>query len=127
MIQTIDKIDVFNIVLGLVFILVIFFFTLKIFRFYFFESEESYNKFETKSFMSLSILLIALLFLYSSYSKIILNFNPNKLSESEQIQSLKNHINYIESRNNNFIKSILIILSIMFVKYNYNSKNKKQE
>ncbi|PZO28359.1 MAG: hypothetical protein DCF13_09050 [Flavobacteriaceae bacterium] len=127
MIQTIDKIGVFNIVLGFVLILVIFFFTLKIFRFYFFKSEESYNKFETKSFMSLSILLIALLFLYSSYSKIILNFNPNKLSESEQIQSLKSHINYIESRNNNFIKSILLILSIMFVKYNYNSKNKKQE
>ena len=127
MIQTIDKIGVFNIVLGLVLILVIFFFTLKIFRFYFFESEESYDKFENKSFMSLSILLIALLFLYSSYSKIILNFNPNKLLESEQIQILKSHINYLESRNNNLIKSILFILIITFVKYNYNSKNKKQE
>lgn len=127
MIQTIDKIGVFNIVLGFVLFLVIFFFTLKIFRFYFFKSEESYNKFETKSFMSLSILLIALLFLYSSYSEIILNFNPNKLSESEQIQILKSHINYLESRNNNFIKSILLILTIMFVKYNFNSKNKKQE
>ena len=125
MIQTIDKIGVFNIVLGLVLILVIFFFTLKIFRFYFFESEESYDKFENKSFMSLSILLIALLFLYSSYSEIILNFNPNKLLESEQIQILKSHINYLESRNNNLIKSILLILTIMFVKYNYNSKNKK--
>lgn len=127
MIQTIDKIGVFNIVLGLFIILEIFFFTLKIFRFYFFKSEESYNKFETKSFMSLSILLIALLFLYSSYSEIILNFNPNKLLESEQIQILKSHINYLESRNNNLIKSILFILIITFVKYNYNSKNKKQE
>jgi hypothetical protein len=127
MIQTIDKIGIFNIVLGLILVLVLFFFILKIFRFYFSKSKKSYNKFEAKSFISLSVLLFALLFLYSSASEIILNFNPNKLSESEQIQILKSHINYLENRNNNLIKSILLLLIITFVKYHYNSKNKKQE
>lgn len=126
MIHFIDKIGIFNIVVGLTLILTLIFFMLKIFRFDFFKTEKSYETFQSKSFLILSISLIVLLFFYSSFSAITLNFNPNRLSEQEQIEVLKSQINYLENRNHNIITSILFILMIILFNRFSLKKNKKQ-
>lgn len=126
MIHFIDEIGIFSIVVGLTLILTLFFFILKIFSSYFFKTEKSYETFQSKSFLILSISLITLLFFYSSFSEITLNFNPNRLSEQEQIQVLKSQINYLENRNHNLITSILFLLMITSFNLFTLKKNKKQ-
>lgn len=122
----IDKLGVLNIVVAFYLLLFLFFAVFRIFRFNFFENDEIFNKFQSGLFLIWSLILIIILFFYSSYSEATLNFNPNLISEKEQIQILKSHINNIQSRNQSIATSILIVFfTTMINSYVFLKKVKK--
>ena len=111
MIELIDKIGFYNIIFVALIISVLISYITNKFQINFLTN----NTKKERVILITSILLLVLLFVYSLNSYEELQFNPFKLSEYEQIQHIKDHINKTENRNNNIISSFLILVTIIII------------